>query len=151
MNAPEIGRPASRVGGFLLGFGAVLLVLGALVLYGVRLHRRLLLDSADPGRQRARLLEAVGAEKPPEGWRIGRAFDLRGERLLLFEGLAGNPPVSVTAFLEGDSGKAVSETWIRAEEPPPAGAAFGLRGVRRGSRGTLPTPAGGVPYAVIAG
>ncbi len=151
MTDPGSSPAGPRAGACLLGFGAVLVVLGGLVYYGARLHRRALLDSADPDLQRAVWLEAVGREGAPEGWRTGRAFRLRGDRVLLLEGLGGNPAVSLVAFLGEDTGKAGAEAWIRSEIDPPPGAAFGLRNARRLLRGATPTPAGDVPHAVIEG
>ncbi|MGH7149444.1 MAG: hypothetical protein ACREIU_02035, partial [Planctomycetota bacterium] len=48
-------------------------------------------------------------------------------------------------------GKEAADAWVRAESAPAPRAVFGLRNVRRLSRGAIPTPAGEVPYAVIEG
>ncbi|MCI0585939.1 MAG: hypothetical protein L0323_03745 [Planctomycetes bacterium] len=147
----EPGPAGPRIGATLLGLGAVLVVLGGLAYFGARLHRRMLLDSADPGRQRALLLEVLGRDQPPEGWRIGRAFDLPPRRVLLFVGLGGNPPVNVTAYVGADAGKEAAQAWIRSETAPAPAAVFDLRNVRRLSRATVPTPGGEIPFALIEG
>ncbi|HKB16983.1 MAG TPA: hypothetical protein VKF62_13035 [Planctomycetota bacterium] len=151
MTEPGPSPAGPRIGATLLGLGAVLVVLGGLAFYGARLYRRMLLDSADPGRQRALLRQVLGREQPPEGWRVGRAFDLPTKRVLLFVGLGGNPPVNVTGYVGDDAGEETAQTWIRSEAAPPPGAAFELRDVRRLSRSSIPTSWGEVPFAVIEG
>ncbi|HET6201456.1 MAG TPA: hypothetical protein VFI25_01495 [Planctomycetota bacterium] len=130
--------------GILLGFTAV-------AFYGRGLFRRMMLDSADPTRQRDAMLEATGSADAPEGWRVARALDLPGKKVLLFEGTGGRPPVSLVAYTRDDLGRAAAEAWIGGEPAPEPGPAFGLRNARRLSRGVVETAGGPVPYAILEG